>query len=97
MQDTRRSPLLLWGIYLLLPAILLLDLRAPLGVAVGILYVVPLFGTRWSTGREHLLAVAAVGSVFTLVAPFFSPRQRHCGSISSTVSSLSPHCGAWCC
>lgn len=73
MQDTHRSPLLLWSIYLLLPAILFLDLRAPLGVAVGILYVVPLFGTRWSTERWHLLTVATVGSVFTLVAPFFSP------------------------
>lgn len=73
MQNVRRSLLLLWGIYLLLPAILLLDLRAPLGVAVGILYVVPLFGTRGSMERRHLLTVATVGSVFTLLAPFFSP------------------------
>lgn len=73
MQDARHSPLLLWSIYLLLPAILLLDLRAPLGVAMGILYVVPLFGTRWSTERRHLLTVATIGSVFTLLAPFFSP------------------------
>jgi signal transduction histidine kinase len=73
MQDARHPRLLLWSIYLLLPAIFLLDFSAPLGVAVGILYVVPLFGTRWSTGRGHLLTVATIGSVFTLLAPFFSP------------------------
>ena len=47
MQDTHRSALLLWSIYFLLPSIFLLDLKAPLGVAVAILYIVPLFGTRW--------------------------------------------------
>src|SRR5262245_35887300 len=73
MQDSRRSTLLQWSIYFLLPAILLFDLRAPLGVAVGILYIVPLFGTHRLTGQWHLLTVAMVGSVFTLVAPFFSP------------------------
>lgn len=73
MPNARHSLFLLWSIYLLLPAILLLDLRAPLGVAVGILYVVPLFGTRWSMERQHLLTVATIGSVFTLLAPFFSP------------------------
>jgi signal transduction histidine kinase len=73
MQDPRRPPVLLWSIYCLLPAILLLDLRAPLGVAVGILYIVPLFATHWLTGRWRLLTVATVSSVFTLVASFFSP------------------------
>jgi signal transduction histidine kinase len=73
MQDARHPLLLLWSIYFLLPAIFLLDLSAPLGVAVGILYVVPLFGTRWSAGGGHLLMVATIGSLFTLLAPFFSP------------------------
>lgn len=73
MQDTRRSTLLLCSIYFLLPSIFLLDLRAPLGVAVAILYVVPLFGTRWLTRRSHFLTVATMGSIFTLIAPFFSP------------------------
>lgn len=73
MQDIRHSALLQGSIYLLLPIILLLDLRAPLGVAVGILYIVPLFGTHRLTGRRSLLTVAMVGSLFTLVAHFFSP------------------------
>lgn len=73
MQDTRRSTLLLWSIYFLLPSIFLLDLQAPLGVAVAILYVVPLFGTRWLARRSHFLTVATIGSIFTLIAPFFSP------------------------
>jgi signal transduction histidine kinase len=73
MPNARHLLFLLWSIYLLLPVILLLDLRAPLGVAVGILYVVPLFGTRWLTERRHLLTVATIGSVLTLLPPFFSP------------------------
>lgn len=73
MQDTRRRPLLLWSIILLLPAIFLLDLHAPLGVAVGILYVTPLLGTRGLTGQWPAPTVAMVGSVFTFIAPFFSP------------------------
>ncbi len=73
MHDTHHSSLLLWGIYLLLPAILLLDLRAPLGVAIGMLYVVPLFATLWLTERRHVLPVAVAGSMFALLSPFFSP------------------------
>ncbi len=73
MQDTHRSTLLLWSIYFLLPSIFLLDLQAPLGVAIAILYVVPLFATRWLARRSHFLTVATIGSIFTLIAPFFSP------------------------
>ena len=73
MQDTYRSTLLLGSIYFLLPSIFLLDLQAPLGVAVAMLYVVPLFGTRWLARRSHFLTVATIGSIFTLIAPFFSP------------------------
>ena len=73
MQDTHRLTLLLWSIYFLLPSIFLLDLQAPLGVAIAILYVVPLFGTRWLARRSHFLTVAMIGSIFTLIAPFFSP------------------------
>jgi signal transduction histidine kinase len=73
MQNSHRSLLLLWSIYFLLPALLFLDLKAPLGVATGILYIVPLFGTLWLTGRRHPPSVATVGSIFTLVAPSFSP------------------------
>jgi signal transduction histidine kinase len=73
MQDTHRSTLLLGSIYFLLSSIFLLDLQAPLGVAIAILYVVPLFGTRWLARRSHFLTVAMIGSIFTLIAPFFSP------------------------
>jgi signal transduction histidine kinase len=73
MQDTHRSTLLLGSIYFLLPCIFLLDVQAPLGVAVAMLYVVPLFTTRWLGRRSHFLTVATLGSIFTLIAPFFSP------------------------
>ena len=66
MQDTYRSTLLLWSIYFLLSSIFLLDLQAPLGVAVAMLYVVPLFATRWLARRSHFLTVATIGSIFTM-------------------------------
>jgi two-component system sensor histidine kinase UhpB len=72
MQNTHRARLL-GSIYCLLPMLLLLDLQSPLGLAVELLYIVPLLGTRWLPGGWHLLTVATVSTVFTFLAPCFSP------------------------
>jgi hypothetical protein len=58
---------------LLLAMILLLDLFIPLGVAVGVLYVVPVLLSLWSSKKGFTVLVAVVASVLTIGAYFYKP------------------------
>lgn len=50
-----------------------LDLFLPLGVAVGVLYVVPVLLSLWLPSRIHTMAIAGVSTALTLVGYAFSP------------------------
>ena len=58
---------------LLMAMILLLDLSIPLGVAVGVLYIVPVFLSLWSSRQRVTVIVAVAASVFTIGAYFYKP------------------------
>lgn len=57
----------------LMTVILLLDLSIPLGVAVGVLYIVPVLLSLWSSKKELTVLVAVVASVLTIGAYFYKP------------------------
>ena len=58
---------------LLMAMILLLDLSIPLGVAVGVLYIVPVFLSLWSSRQRVTVIVAVAASVFTIGAYLYKP------------------------
>lgn len=61
---------------LLLPALFILDWQLPLGVASGVLYVVPVLLTLWASERL-LWPVAVLSMLLVLVAIPLSPAELH--------------------
>lgn len=53
--------------------VFVLDLLTPLGIAIWILYVVPLGLTRWAS-RSHLpIIIAGICTVLVILGYFYSP------------------------
>lgn len=59
------------GVFLVI--ILLIDLTLPLGIAVGVLYIVVVLVSLWSPHRKFTLIIAVVCSVLTICAFFCKP------------------------
>lgn len=59
---------------ILLVVFLLLDLSTPLGVAMGVLYIVVVLLSLWSSRKRLTIIVAIVSSVFTIAALFLKPQ-----------------------
>ncbi len=57
----------------MMAAILLLDLFIPLGVAVGVIYMVVVLLTLWSPQTKVTLVVAVVSSLLIVAAFFYKP------------------------
>ncbi|HKW85558.1 MAG TPA: hypothetical protein VJM82_00650 [Nitrospiraceae bacterium] len=54
-------------------AVFVLDLMTPLGIAIWVLYVVPLGLTRWAS-RSHLpIIIAGICTVLVILGYFYSP------------------------
>jgi membrane-bound ClpP family serine protease len=64
--------------------IFLVDLAVPMGVAVGVLYIVPILLSLWDPKRKGAYLLTLVGSVLILVGYLFSPPG---GSISQSLSN----------
>jgi len=60
-------------IALIAAAMLTFDLFTPLGVAGGVPYVVLVLLGMWLPSRRHILAIAGVGSVLTVIGFILSP------------------------
>src|SRR5579884_2959050 len=54
-------------------AICALDLFLPLGVAVGVLYVVPVVLSLWLPSRVHTFVIAGASTALTLIGYVWSP------------------------
>jgi hypothetical protein len=63
------------GCAALLVAFLLADLVMPLGVAMGIPYVVAVLVTLWSPEKRLTIVVAAVSSLFVIMVFLYQPPQ----------------------
>ncbi|MES4784714.1 MAG: hypothetical protein C4294_01575, partial [Nitrospiraceae bacterium] len=50
-----------------------LDLSLPLGVAVGVLYTIPVLISIWFPQKRYTLVSALLGTVFTILGIFLSP------------------------
>lgn len=64
---------LLGGLIVLSVDVLLLDLLLPMGVAMGVLYTVPILFSLWFTRRRYTIVAALAGSLFVLIGFFVSP------------------------
>ncbi|PHS77503.1 MAG: hypothetical protein COB59_09225 [Rhodospirillaceae bacterium] len=74
IQSDARAPLLLILLTAgLLLAILVLDVVTPLGVAGGVLYVVVVLAGWWFPSRLHIIVIAVIASIFTLVGYGLAP------------------------
>lgn len=51
----------------------LIDLLVPLGVAIGVLYIIPIMLSMWTSRREATLILAIVTSLLVLAGYLFSP------------------------
>jgi K+-sensing histidine kinase KdpD len=60
-------------ILVVITGIFVIDVMTPVGTAISLLYLFPLLLTNWLRGRREPLYFAALCSVLTLVALFFSP------------------------
>jgi hypothetical protein len=61
------------SLILLVVVVFILDLFLPLGVAVGVLYVMPIFFSLWFPGRSYTMVAATAGTMLVLVGSFFGP------------------------
>lgn len=59
------------GVFLVI--ILLIDLSLPLGIAVGVLYIVVVLVSLWSPHKQFTLIIAVVCSVLTVCVFFYKP------------------------
>ena len=69
--DRTRTLYLVCGLLLLF--ILGFDLAIPLGVAMGVFYVVPVLITLWAPRKSFTLAVAVLATILTLACFFYKP------------------------
>jgi hypothetical protein len=67
------SLLRLHGLLILVLIIFLLDMMTSVGVALSILYVIPVYLATWSRPPWNIIVVAAVSTVLTTYSYFFSP------------------------
>lgn len=67
----RSSPLLCGGLMII---ILLIDSLVPLGVAVGVLYIVPVLLSLWYQQRNSTYLLAVMGSALVVVGYLLSPQ-----------------------
>jgi PAS domain S-box-containing protein len=72
---------------LLLPALFILDWLLPLGVATGVLYVVPVLLTLWASERL-LWPVAVLAMLLVLAAIPLSPAELHWTALLNRAMSL---------
>jgi hypothetical protein len=63
---------LLAGLVALNVTVFILDLLLPLGVAVGMLYVIPIFISLWYPERRHTLVAAMTGTLLAVAGFVFS-------------------------
>jgi hypothetical protein len=63
---------LLAGLVFLAAAFFLLQVYIPLGIAVGMLYVVPVLVSLWLPRRGYTNAAAVAGTLLTILGIFFS-------------------------
>ena len=68
----RANYLLPAGLVVLAAALCLLQLYIPLGIAVGMLYTLPVLISLWVPTRRYTIAAAAAGSAFTIFGFFIS-------------------------
>ena len=67
------SLLRLNGLLILVLIIFLLDMMTSVGVALSILYVIPVYLASWIRPPWMIIVVAAVSTVLTIYSYFFSP------------------------
>ena len=67
------SLLRLNGLLILVLSIFLLDMMTSVGIALSILYVIPVYLASWIRPPWVIIVVAAVSTVFTIYNYFFSP------------------------
>ncbi len=72
MEEDRTKTLVALGAVCLAIGIFFLDLRIPLGVAVPVLYAIPILLTLWIRGQRLTLTLAGVVSVLSLLALFLT-------------------------
>ncbi|MER3422776.1 MAG: hypothetical protein C4293_05645 [Nitrospiraceae bacterium] len=64
---------LLTGLIVLSVDVLILDLFLPMGVAMGVLYTVPILFSLWFPGRRYTTMATLAGSLFAFIGFFVSP------------------------
>ena len=78
---TRRSPIVVATGILLVGVVLALDLATPLGVAAGVLYVLPVLLGLWVASPAYLPLVASAAGALTVVEPLLARE----GELTATV------------
>jgi hypothetical protein len=71
LADKTRTLYLVCGLLMLF--ILGFDLAIPLGVAMGVFYVVPVLITLWAPRKSFTLAVAVFATILTVACFFYKP------------------------
>jgi uncharacterized membrane protein YccC len=84
----RTNFLLLGCLIALATAFFILHLFIPLGIAVGMLYIVPILASLWLPRRRYTNAAALAGTVLTVVGVFFSEPPATPGPKSVLVIGL---------
>jgi PAS domain S-box-containing protein len=67
------SPKLIFLTIVVFSLIFIADLTLPLGIASGMMYVVPVLIGSWFPRRRYIVSLAVIGSLLTLLGLFWSP------------------------
>ncbi len=72
-EDKRRTGILMGGALIVALLIFMVDISLPLGVAGGVPYVAVVLMSLWFPGRRHIVTLAIVTSILTVMGLVFSP------------------------